>query len=127
MAQTDFEWIRRRLIAKGYTQAQLAKIWDTDSGFVSRFFADARPDLITLQRAVVLCRIIDMPLEDFVKQLGMQGGSVMAPALPPTSLPDAGTFSVTPSNGALQIVANLLVPAGQAADLLSVLANLTKK
>ena len=127
MAKTDFEWIRRRLMAKGYTQAQLAKIWDTDSGFVSRFFADGRTDLITLKRAVMLCRIIEMPLEDFVKQIGLHGGSVMAPSLEPTSLPDAGTFNVTPRNGALQIIANLTVPAAKAGELLTILANLTKK
>lgn len=127
MAQANFEWIRRKLQAKGYTQVQLAKAWDADAGFVSRFFSEARSDLITLQRAITLTRMIDMSLEDFAKALGLYGGSVLAPASPPNALPEQGTFSVTPINGALHIAANLVVNPSDAGDLLNVLANLTKK
>jgi plasmid maintenance system antidote protein VapI len=58
-------WILRRLLQRGYLQADLARAWGIPQASVTRFLQGVEGQDITLRKARILAAMLGMKLEDF--------------------------------------------------------------
>lgn len=65
---TGHPWIRDRLMNLGKTQRDMAKALDWDNGQVSKFLKNGQPKIST-DRAILLARLLQMPLEELMVRL----------------------------------------------------------
>lgn len=94
---TDFRWIKDGLAARNYLAKDLAKLWELSESSVSRFLnGQEQPDL-PLSRAVILCQMLGITLDELAKGLGVMGKRVV-PAVEMTERTGAERAPKAPAN-----------------------------
>jgi hypothetical protein len=84
-------WLRDALSDKGYLQKDLATAWGVDGATPTTFIRSGKPEL-TFDRALVLAKMLEMPLDEL--QLRLQEGvppgrRTAAPVIPAPRPPKA--------------------------------------
>jgi transcriptional regulator with XRE-family HTH domain len=116
--------MRERLIAQGYTQRDLARMWGVSEASVTRFLQGTENADPPFSRAVRLGEMLRMSLDELAARMGLRGKVPLPPPTPVEGLgaPRIGTVSTQLAGpGRLRVLLHLDLPAEVAAEMVALL------
>jgi len=122
--QAKNEWIKLGLQRRGYRQKDLAVAWSSQQASVSRFLSGEELQDPPLSKALTLCRMLGITLEEFARGLGLAGVTVEPQIESLVVTAPLGTFQMTspkPGVTRLEMRKDFSVTAGM--EIVKVMAN----
>lgn len=121
------EWIKDALVARGYTQRDVAKAWGVSEPSVSRFMSGTENQDLPLSRANDLAQMLNMTLDELAKRLGFRGGQVAPPPIVPNAAPPLNTSQLAVLDGGrLRLLLHVDIPAALAGELVTLLGRVNE-
>jgi transcriptional regulator with XRE-family HTH domain len=87
-------WVREALKTCGYTQRDLARAWGVAEPSVSRFISGVEGHDPSLSRAMTLCSMLNITLEQLARGLALKGRRIEPAITSDVGLPPVGTFKM---------------------------------
>lgn len=116
------EWIKDALVARGYSQRDLAKQWGVSEPSVSRFLSGTENQDLPFSRATDLAQMLDITLDELALRLGYRRSRVPPPPIVASSAPPIGTTSLAVGEGGrLRVLLHVDLPATLAGELVTLL------
>ena len=118
-------WVREALRACGYNQRDLARAWGVSEPSVSRFLLGVEGVDPPLSRAMSLCSMINISIEELARGLGLKGRRIEPAVKSEAGLPPVGTFKMDMlAPGLVRVVMVQDVAPAVASALVSVLGGM---
>lgn len=118
------EWIKDGLTRRGYRQKDLAVAWSSQQASVSRFLSGEELQDPPMSKAVSLCRMLGITLEELAKGLG-HSGVIVEPSVESVqvSIP-LGTFNMSsPYPGVARLEMRKDFSSGAAQEIVKIMSN----
>lgn len=127
VVKSKTEWIKDALVARGYAQRDVAKVWGVSEASVSRFLSGTESQDLPFSRAADLAEMLGMGLDELAKRLGFRGGQIAPPPIVSNAAPPLNTSQLAVLDGGrLRLLLHMDIPAALAGELVTLLGRVNE-